>query len=152
MNKITWTLQEVDKDKIKANAMNPKIRNADGFNRLKKSLDKFGNVYDGILNADYSLIDGHSRLEATDKKSGMYFMPSRKLTDKEYIEMNGMFDHAKAGELDFDIIAEIFDEDMLNDWSIDNISNVDVDAFFENNGTTDGTKETKLCPHCGKEI
>lgn len=161
MEKITWQLVEVEKDKIKVNPNNPKIRDEEGFERLKRSLESFGNVFDGILNADYTLIDGHSRLEVTNSKTGMYFMPSRQLTEKEYIEMNAMYDYSKAGDLDFEIIFETFDDDMKLNWEIeaDYDSDIDISDLMSNenkDGEIDTAEQTKSktveCPDCGRII
>ena len=68
-SKITWNLIEVKTDQLKPNPNNPKLRDKKGFARLKKSLDKFGKVFDGLANKDLTLIDGHSRLEINENKT-----------------------------------------------------------------------------------
>jgi hypothetical protein len=98
---INWTLKEVKTDWIKPNPNNPKQRNEKGMKRLQKSLDKFGVVFDGICNADGTLIDGHSRLEVNKRKTAMVFVLDRQLTEQEATEMNGIFDLARAGDMDF---------------------------------------------------
>jgi len=119
MSTITWSLRKVKASELKPNAKNPKKRDDAGFERLKKSLEKFGRVFDGIANADYSVIDGHSRLELSNPDDDLlFFFPSRKLSKKEYVEMNAVFDMAKAGETDMMIIEEQFTEEFFKEWGI----------------------------------
>lgn len=115
--KLTWELIDVPVKEIKPNPKNPKIRDQKGYNRLKKSMNKFGVVFDAILNKDFSLIDGHSRLEERGPNYiARCFVPSRLLTDKEYVEFNAMFDAAKAGNPDFIMMEEVLTEEVLEEW------------------------------------
>jgi hypothetical protein len=117
--KITWRLEEnLDKSKIKINPNNPKVRDREGYERLQKLRDQFGTIFDGILNADYSLIDGHARLEQEPTGTGNYFVPSRQLSEDEYKELNALFDLAKAGEIDQLILEEQFTEEFFEEWNI----------------------------------
>lgn len=132
MSTITWTLKKVKASELKPNIKNPKKRDEDGFQRLKKSLEKFGKVFDGIANADYQVIDGHSRLELADPEEDlMFFFPSRKLSKKEYLEMNAMFDEAKAGTTDMQIVEEIFTEAQMDEWGLDKTIPDAVEDEFE---------------------
>jgi hypothetical protein len=142
--KITWELVEVKASEIKTNPKNPKKRNEKGFKRLQKSLEKFGKVFDGIINTDMTLIDGHSRLEVSGRDEILrMFKPSRKLTQKEYSEMNAIFDMAKAGDIDEQILEEQFEESFFEEWEIDKkeqaaevdysiLEDLDVDQTIEN--------------------
>lgn len=113
---IKWSLKEIDKKLIRPNASNPKTRNEKGFAQLEKITNKFGVIYDGILNADLSLIDGHSRLEMYPEGKGNYFVPSRQLNDKDEKELNALFDVARAGDPDLFMIEQILDEETLLEW------------------------------------
>lgn len=116
---IKWSLVEVLASDLKANPKNPKKRDQNGFLRLQKSLAKFGHVFDGIANKDMSLIDGHSRLELAEPNSKLrVFVPSRQLSEKEYLEMNAIFDLAKAGEIDLQILEEQFTEEFFEEWGM----------------------------------
>ena len=116
---IKWTLVEVKASEIKLNPKNPKRRNDKGFKRLQKSLEKFGRVFDGIVNSDMTLIDGHSRHELSKPDDKLrVFKPSRKLTVKEYSEMNAIYDMAKAGDIDEQILEENFTEDFFSEWDM----------------------------------
>jgi hypothetical protein len=115
---ITWQLVSIDKAVIKVNADNPKIRNVKGFRRLEKITKKYGVIFDGIVNADYSLIDGHSRLELNPTGTGNYFKPSRQLEESEYVELNALFDLASAGDADMFLMEEILSEQQMEEYEI----------------------------------
>jgi len=51
---ITWQLIKIDKALIRPNPNNPKLRDEKGFHQLDVLMKKFGVIYDGIVNADYS--------------------------------------------------------------------------------------------------
>lgn len=116
---ITWTLRELKASDLKPNPNNPKTISRKGISRLAKSLSKFGKVYDGIANADLSVIDGHSRLTLNQDELVRYFVPSRQLSEAEYKEFNAVFDIAKAGETDMQIIEETFTDEFFEDWELD---------------------------------
>ena len=127
---------------LKPNAKNPKKRDDAGFERLKKSLEKFGRVFDGIANADYSVIDGHSRLELSNPDDELlFFFPSRKLSKKEYVEMNAMFDEAKAGSTDMQIVEQVFTEAQMDEWGLDKTI---PDAVEDDYEVPEGGMETDI--------
>lgn len=122
---MDWKLTEIQISKINPTVKNPKTRDKAGFETLRKSLEKFGRVFDGIVNAvnkdgTYDLIVGNSRLEQIKgQKTGMYFVPDKRLTEKEYREFNSIFDVAKAGELDFEMVFEDLGQEFMDDWELD---------------------------------
>lgn len=103
MKQIKWKTVNVDITKIKATPNNFKLKTEEGLSRFKKSVEKFGFAGAVILNTDYTLIDGNTRVEEA-KKSGLKkidaSMPDRKLTAKEFVEFAAMYDLARAGEVD----------------------------------------------------
>ena len=113
---IKWQLIEINKKEIRPNPNNPKIRNEKGFDRLAKLTEKFGVIFDGILNADYSLIDGHSRLELHPEGAGRYFIPDRQLSESDEKELNALFDMARAGDPDLFMIERILGESVMEEW------------------------------------
>jgi len=134
---IKWTLKQVPAKDIKPNPDNPKVRDDKGFKRLQKSLSKFGKVFDGICNADLTLIDGHSRFELNKSEVLNVFVPSRQLTPDEYRQMNAMFDVAKAGDIDWGII-ENWETHILSEWDIDEVESLEGEKKI--------IKETEIVP------
>jgi len=107
---ITWKNVEVLISKIKPTPNNYKLKTEDGTARFKTSVKDYGLAGAVILNADYTLIDGNTRVEEAKEqklKKVWASMPSRKLTPKEFTEFSAMYDMARAGEVD---ITRIKDE------------------------------------------
>lgn len=119
-NEIAWKLVEVKASELIPNPKNPKTKTKRGIARLNHSLSKFGVVFDGIINADNRIIDGHSRWEKSKPEDILHvFKPSRLLTDEEYIEMNAVFDMAAAGEVNMEIIDDILTDEQMDEWEMD---------------------------------
>jgi hypothetical protein len=110
--KIVWKSVVVSIKDILPTPKNYKIKTELGRERLHTSLKKFGLASNVVVNAKdkkgkYVLIDGNSRyLEEKEKgaRTMAVSIPNRPLTQKEFTEMSAMFDFAKAGEVDEDMI------------------------------------------------
>lgn len=113
---IKWKLVEIDKSKIRTNPNNPKVKNEKGFEKMSKLVKKYGMIYDGVLNADFSLIDGHSRLELRPTGTGNYWMPDKQLSEADYTELNALFDLARGGDPDMFMIEQILGDEMVDEW------------------------------------
>ena len=68
MKQITWSSKLVQVSKIKPTPTNYKIKTDLGKERLALSLKKFGLAGTVVLNTDFTLIDGNSRLEEAKKE------------------------------------------------------------------------------------
>lgn len=113
---IVWKLVTLEKALIRPNPFNPKVKNEKGLARLTKLTQKYGVIYDGIVNADYSMIDGHARLEMYPEGTGNYFVPDRQLGEEDEKELNALFDYARAGDPDLFMIENILGEEVLDEW------------------------------------
>lgn len=112
--KIQWQPKKIKIAEIKANPNNPKLLNQLGLERLKASLDAFGLAGTVIVNTDMMLIDGHSRLKEAIAKGEKFIwasMPNRKLTPKEYKQMNAIYDMATASDIDEKLLAQALGSD-----------------------------------------
>jgi hypothetical protein len=121
MKQITWEPKKVKVSDLKENPDNPKIINEQGKKRLHKSLQKFGLAGTIVVNKDLSIIDGHSRkkdLTEDGVKEVWVSVPSRQLTEKEYKEFNAIFDIAKAGDPDMQMIEETLGEEGMEEWDM----------------------------------
>lgn len=100
---IKWKSIEVEVSKIKPTPNNFKLKTEEGLSRFKHSVEKFGLAGTVILNADYTLIDGNTRVEKAREKGMKKIyasMPDRMLRPKEFEEFAAMYDFARAGEVD----------------------------------------------------
>lgn len=106
---IKWKTILVEVSKIKPTPNNYKIKTEDGSARFDTSIESYGLAGVVILNADYTLIDGNTRVDKA-KKMGLKkieaSMPDRKLTPKEFTEFAAMYDMARAGEVDIKRIKD----------------------------------------------
>lgn len=112
--KIKWVSKKVLVSLIDPTPKNYKIRTELGMERLQASLASFGMAGNMVCNPEkvkgvvrYKLIDGNSRREEAirqKEKQVWISIPSRPLTPKEFVEMSAMFDFAKAGDVDMDMI------------------------------------------------
>lgn len=121
--KIQWQLIPVRAGDLKHNPDNPKKRDETGMRRLRKLVGKYGLVFSGIANKDLTIIDGHSRSELSNPDEQVQvFVPNRQLSPQEYKEMNAIYDLARAGEVDMQIMEEQFKEEFFEEWEIDRTS------------------------------
>lgn len=118
---IKWRPKLVQVSKIKPTPNNYKIKNELGRERLSISMKLFGNASTVVVNRDFFLIDGNSRLDEEKSKGTKrmwVMMPDRRLTPKQYKEMAAMFDYAKAGDVDTErIFSELgTSKDFYDRW------------------------------------
>ena len=123
MEQIKWNSKRVEVSKIKHTPRNYKIKTDLGKARLHQSLKLFGLAGTVIVNTDFTLIDGNSRLEeAKENKEKMIWVsiPNRKLTPKEFNEFAAMYDYAKAGEVDIEAIENDLGtrEEFFKKWNM----------------------------------
>lgn len=124
MKKINWRSIEVLVAKIKPTPNNFKLRTEAGLARFRHSIKKFGRAGTVVLNADYTLIDGNTRIEdaiEVGEKKVWASIPDRKLTPKEFTEFAAMFDMARAGEVDVLRIKEELGttKSFFKDWGME---------------------------------
>lgn len=106
---IKWKAIEVEVSKIKPTPNNFKLKTEDGTARFKTSVESYGLAGTVILNSDFTLIDGNTRVDKAKElgqKKIWASMPDRKLTLKEFTEFAAMYDLARAGEVDILRIKE----------------------------------------------
>lgn len=120
---IKWIPKEVQLTKIKPTPKNYKIKTDLGKERLQQSLKLFGLAGTVIVNTDFTLIDGNSRVEEAKERGEKKIwvsMPNRKLTPAEFEEMSAMYDFAKAGEVDTEGIVKRYGskEDFFKRWGM----------------------------------
>lgn len=106
---IKWKAIEVEVSKIKPTPNNFKLKTEDGTARFKTSVESYGLAGTVILNSDFTLIHGNTRVDKAKElgqKKIWASMPDRKLTLKEFTEFAAMYDMARAGEVDILRIKE----------------------------------------------
>lgn len=132
MNKIS-KIEYVPIWKVKNNPNNPRIVKDDKFKKLVKSIQDFPEMLDKrpiIVNEDMIVLGGNMRLKACNE-AGLKEVPIIVANWNE--EQQRAFiikDNLGYGEWDWDIIANEWDADELNEWGLDipNYEGVELDA------------------------
>lgn len=108
---------------IKSNPNNPRLIKDDKFKKLVKSIKDFPemlNIRPIVVNSDMVVLGGNMRLKAC-KEAGLKEIPviiADNLSDdqqKEFI----IKDNVSGGEWDWDLLANEWDAEQLDDWGFD---------------------------------
>jgi ParB-like chromosome segregation protein Spo0J len=145
-------VKKVNINEIKSNPNNPRIIKDDKFRKLVKSIQDFPDmlkVRPIVVNEDMVVLGGNMRLkaikEAGFKEVEIEIVDWDEQKQKEFI----VKDNVGFGEWDWDILANEWDSNELEDWAL-NIpkfeSNINLDDFFEasETDTSDGKKKIIL--------
>ncbi len=124
MNKI------VKISEVKLNPNNPRLIKDDKFKKLVKSIEEFPEMLDIrpiVVNADMVILGGNMRFKAC-KEAGLKEIPiiiADNLTDEQQREFL-IKDNTSGGEWDFEMLANEWDVEQLEDWGLD-VGGFDVD-------------------------
>ena len=141
---ITWEIKKVAVSLLKENPKNPRALTEKGLNDLEKSIKRFGIAEPLVVNTDYMICGGHGRKKILERlgitEVDCYF-PNKKLTTKQFEELNIRLNKNIAGEFDFDILVNEFELEDLIEFGFDKLELGLVDSvdFPELN---DGDKES----------
>jgi DNA modification methylase len=131
---MNWQHKKIKISELKEYEHNPRSLTAKGLDDLEKSIKKFGVAEPLVLNADYTICGGHGRLKILQRlgiKEVDCYLPERKLTKKEFEELNIRLNKNIAGTWDYDILANNFELPDLLNW---------------------GFEEDELCGYFGDEL
>ena len=132
---------------IKSNPNNPRLIKSQKFEKLVNSIKQFPEMLELrpiVVNNDMVVLGGNMRLKAC-KEAGLKEVPIIKASEltadqeKEFI----VKDNVGFGEWDWDMIANEWDSELLNEWAMDvwqPEENLELDDFFEQNDEVDDGK------------
>ncbi len=109
-----WDLKDFDQ--------NPRAHMTKGMTDLERSIKKFGLAQPIVINTDGTICGGHARrkvLEGLGLEQVKCYVPDKKLTPKQFKELNVRLNRNIGGEWDFDILANSFEVDDLTDWGFE---------------------------------
>lgn len=121
-------------NEIKPNPDNPRTIKDDSFNKLVKSIRDFPEMLDArplVLNKENIILGGNMRYKAA-KEAGLTELPV-KIVDwpedkqREFI----IKDNVSGGEWDWDILANEWDTDLLDDWGLELPDSIKEEAEVE---------------------
>lgn len=117
--RIEWSPKTVKINKIQLYENNPRIITEDGLKQLEASFDEVGVFEPLAINTDNKLLSGHARIMQLIKdgyKEVTVMVPDRKLTPKQEKALVIRANKTVAGQWDFDVLANKFDQDDLKEW------------------------------------
>jgi hypothetical protein len=116
-------IKTVKLSEVKSNPNNPRIIKDDKFGKLVKSIKEFPKMLEIrpiVVNADMIVLGGNMRLKAC-KEAGLKEVPiifADDLTEDEQKQFI-IKDNVGFGEWDWDMLANEWEEDLLQDWGLD---------------------------------
>lgn len=119
---------------IKLNPNNPRIIKDDKFKKLVKSIQEFPEMLDIrpiVVNFDMVILGGNMRFRAC-KEAGLKEIPviiADNLTEEQQKQFL-IKDNVSGGEWDFEMLANDWDVEQLEDWGLD-VPNFDTDTDNE---------------------
>jgi hypothetical protein len=140
---MNWA--KVSISKIKRNPNNPRVIKDGKFEKLVKSIREFPEMLEIrpiVVNADMIVLGGNMRLKAC-KEAGLKEIPviqAAELTEAQQREFI-IKDNVGFGEWDWELIANEWDADELQDWGLDLPGFEDVEDLGTEFSLPDGDKE-----------
>lgn len=116
-------VNKVKISEVKVNPNNPRLIKDEKFQKLVKSIKEFPEMLDIrpiVVNADMIVLGGNMRLKAC-KEAGIKEIPiiiADSLSEEQQREFL-IKDNVSGGEWDWDILANEWDAELLEDWGLD---------------------------------
>ena len=130
-------IKEVKINSVKANKDNPRIIKDDKFRKLVKSIEEFPEMLKLrpiVVNNDMVVLGGNMRLKAC-KEAGLknvHIIKAEDLTEEQQKQFI-VKDNVGFGEWDWDILANEWDSEKLEDWGLDGFPFQEVQLEAEEN-------------------
>lgn len=116
-------MERVDIKQVRPNPDNPRYIKGDKFEKLVKSIREFPQMLELrpiVVNQDMIVLGGNMRLKACEE-AGLKEVPiifADNLTEEQQKEFI-IKDNSSFGEWDWDLLANEWDVDSLNEWGLD---------------------------------
>jgi len=135
---------------VKTNKSNPRFIKDDKFKKLVKSIKEFPEMLKLrpiVVNNDMTVLGGNMRLKAC-KEAGLkevWILKADNLTEEQQREFI-VKDNVGFGEWDWDVLANDWDGEQLNDWGLDTPDEWDVplEAEEDDFDVPEGGSETNI--------
>lgn len=138
-------MEKIKVSKLIPNPNNPRVIKDDKFKKLVNSIKEFPEMLEArpvVVNPDMVVLGGNMRLkalkEAGVKEVPVYIASWDEIKQKQFI----IKDNVGYGEWDWDMIANEWDAEELDDWGLDVAGfDLDADEYGEDFSLPDGDKE-----------
>jgi hypothetical protein len=142
-------IKTVKLSEVKSNPNNPRIIKDDKFRKLVNSIQEFPKMLEIrpiVVNSDMIVLGGNMRLKAC-KEAGLKEVPvifADDLTEDEQKQFI-IKDNVGFGEWDWDMIANEWDADQIEEWGLDLPFDAKIDNM-EDGETLDFEQSVQLIP------
>jgi hypothetical protein len=141
-------IQKLKISEVKLNPNNPRLIKDDKFTKLVQSIKDFPEMLEIrpiVVNSDMVVLGGNMRLKAC-KEAGLKEVPiiiANNLSEEQQREFL-IKDNVSGGEWDFEMLAEDWDVEQLEDWGLDVWHNDELSNLNEYEGLDDESKLDKF--------
>jgi DNA modification methylase len=138
--RITWKLEKRNLQDLKPHAKNPRQFTEKGMKDLEKSINSIGFMQPININQDGTILSGHARtlkLKEMGEIEVDVYVPDRLLTPKQEEEVLVRANANTAGQWDFEILANEFDIDEINEWGLE-VPDMEVEELEAKEDDFDG--------------
>jgi DNA modification methylase len=129
--RITWKVEKRKLADLKPHPKNPRQFTEKGMKDLENSINSIGFMQPININQDGTILSGHARAmklkQLGDTEVDVY-VPDRLLTPKQEEEVLVRANANTAGQWDFDILANQFELEDINEWGLELEMNVEDEA------------------------
>jgi len=138
--------EKIKISKIKKNPNNPRLIKDNKFHKLVKSIKEFPEMLDIrpiVVNEEMIVLGGNMRLKAC-QEAGLKEIPVIKASELSENQQREFIvkDNVGFGSWDWDMIANEWDTDTLEDWGMDILGfNIDDDEMKDSFDLPNGDKE-----------
>ncbi len=138
MDKKQTMKKKVKISEVKNNPNNPRLIKDDKFKKLVASINSFPEMLEKrpiVVDEDYMVLGGNMRLRAS-QEAGLkevWIDVAEGWTEEQKAEFI-IKDNVGFGEWDWDVLANEWDNEQLNEWGLDvwqPDENINLDDFFE---------------------
>lgn len=141
---------------IKTNPNNPRLIKDDKYHKLVKSIQEFPKMLEIrpiVVNDDMVVLGGNMRLKAC-KEAGLKEIPiikASELTEEQQREFI-IKDNVGFGEWDWNMLANEWDNEELNEWGLDVPEFKTEELVEEEKEISTELNTNHQCPKCGYEF
>ena len=120
--RITWQIEKRKLADLKPHSKNPRQFTDKGMKDLENSINSIGFMQPININQDGTILSGHARtlkLKEMGETEVDVYVPDRLLTPKQEEEVLVRANANTAGQWDFDILANEFEDFELQEWGLE---------------------------------
>lgn len=134
-------------DGIKANPNNPRLIKDDKFTKLVQSIKDFPEMLEAreiVVNKDHIILGGNMRYKAA-KEAGLKEVPVKIVDWSEDKQKQFIIkDNVSGGEWDWDVLANEWDAEELDEWGLDVPNDFGDDAEVEEDEAPEVSSEPAI--------